>query len=469
MADNCPTLAIVTDLGAPSDREWKFQELDRDDIDTLPEKLGATIDLDCGLDSPLQIKSIHDLSPERLVAGIPKLAGLLQAREAAGNDDAVRRLAAEAGADRELQALLDQRDVSTTPPTATDSSNSEDSRAALEAMLEQTPGPPSANDFANRIVQQALSSAPPADSAAEERHEWAIDQILGAHLRAILQGTAFKRLETAWRGLRRLIMGSPTGSDLRIVVLPAPTADIQADLAAHHDGDPPGRLELCIESARDKWGPIDAVFLEQEFGPQEQDIVTLVGLGLLAGRLNLPAIAAATPALAGLQQVIELGDHRAVARGAESAEVAGWRQLRESPVAEHLGLCLPRLLLRVPFGPATRTVDGFNFDELAGTAAADRYLWGNPALDLALVIARALESGGRGTHPAPWNELTSLPAHVYDDDGETVTLGPAEVVLPDVAAAALAASGFMPIQVIRGTHTARFAAIQSVAGTTLLA
>jgi type VI secretion system protein ImpC len=38
-----------------------------------------------------------------------------------------------------------------------------------------------------------------------------------------------------------------------------------------------------------------------------------------------------------------------------------WQALRHSSAAPWLGLALPRLLMRLPYGPDTDAVDGFDF------------------------------------------------------------------------------------------------------------
>ena len=458
-------LGVIADLGAPADLKWRFRAVDRDTIDELPEKLDAAVDLDAPSYPRLGFTSLEDLHPEGIAARVPLLSGLLEARKAAGDEGAVRRLAAEAGAGREIEAVLSETARSAKPPapSATEEPDAEEAGDLFESILEAGAGE---TDPIERLIKEAAASAIPADSAAEARHRWAVDRILGWHLRVILRHPLFRRVEAAWRSLRSLVLSTETDAELGIVVLAARESALRAELESAAAGES-GRLDSAVEALQEREAGLDALFVDLDLGPGDEDLKALAGLAQIAGRAGCSAVAAARPELAGVSGAADLSDGQTVSRGVESPGSEAWRRFRSSAAGSRVGLCLPRILLRLPYGPKTNVVESFDFDERVGGPESAGYLWGNPALALAQVVAAAVAAEGRGANPGPYAELERLPFHTYDEGDETVSRGPTEVFLPQSSALALRSAGFMPLQGIRGRDAARFLAVQSAAGKAL--
>ena len=89
-----------------------------------------------------------------------------------------------------------------------------------------------------------------------------------------------------------------------------------------------------------------------------------------------------------------------------------WRLLRTSAVAPWLGLALPRVLLRLPYGQKTDPVESFAFEEMPGGRDPEAYLWGNPAYACVRLIAAAFAENGWDFNPGDVLELDDCPAHV---------------------------------------------------------
>ena len=77
----------------------------------------------------------------------------------------------------------------------------------------------------------------------------------------------------------------------------------------------------------------------------------------------------------------------------EGPQYARWQSFRESEDARYVGLALPRFLLRLPYGEATKPVKSFNYEESVSDSH-DRYCWGNAAFSFA---TRLTESAGTFT------------------------------------------------------------------------
>src|SRR5439155_13941885 len=126
-----------------------------------------------------------------------------------------------------------------------------------------------------------------------------------------------------------------------------------------------------------------------------------------------------------------------------------WQSLRQLPEANLLGLAVPRFLLRLPYGENTQSIDKFSYEELSRPPDRSHYLWGNPALGCAALVAQAFHKKGWGCKPGEVLELENLPIHVYTvDDEEEVTLAEAWLVRPQTEQ--LVKLGIMPFVCVRG-------------------
>jgi type VI secretion system protein ImpC len=132
-------------------------------------------------------------------------------------------------------------------------------------------------------------------------------------------------------------------------------------------------------------------------------------------------------------------------------------------LATWIGLALPRLLVRLPYGAATDPVESFAFEELAGDRRHEHYLWGNPAYALAFLTAQAFSEEGWEMEVASRLVIEDLPSHVYrDEDGEAQQQACAEVWLSESVAEAILDRGVMPILSYRNRNAARLLRWQSV-------
>jgi hypothetical protein len=129
--------------------------------------------------------------------------------------------------------------------------------------------------------------------------------------------------------------------------------------------------------------------------------------------------------------------------------VPAWQALRQLPEAALLGLAVPRFLLRLPYGENTQSIDKFSYEEMSRPPDRSHYLWGNPALACATLLAQAFHEQGWACKPGAVLDLENLPIHVYTvDDEEEVTLAEAWLVRPQTEQ--LVKQGIMPFLCVRG-------------------
>lgn len=208
----------------------------------------------------------------------------------------------------------------------------------------------------------------------------AVDAAIGDQLRAILHQPAFQALEATWRSIHHLV-SNYSDDTVQIFLLDASRQELLADLRVA-GGDPKatGLYRLLIERGiqMPDGEPWAALVGDYRFGAGPEDVALLALLGSLAAQSGGPFLAAATQELLGCHSVTALADPAQWQSLPAEAEQR-WQALRGCVVAPWIGLALPRVLLRLPYGTKTDPVEAFAFEEMPSGRDPDAYLWGNPA------------------------------------------------------------------------------------------
>jgi predicted component of type VI protein secretion system len=286
-----------------------------------------------------------------------------------------------------------------------------------------------------------------------------LETALGEGMAALLHHPRFQALESTWRGLDFLVRRVRTGPDLEIHLLDVTKGELRRDLDRDAgDGDGVLRRRVVEERAgtagADPWALMVGLYA---FGPDDVDL--LGRLGALARAGGAPFLGAAAPSLAGVPSFARRPGREDWGPGGGEA----WRRLRSSDVAPWLGLALPRLLLRLPYGPDDAPCEAFTFREMGSPPRHDDYLWGNPALACAALLARSFSEEGWEMRPGARREIDRLPLHVYRADGEARARPCAEMLMSESVARAFMERGFIPLASVKERGAARVVRFQSVA------
>ena len=428
MADRPFVLGIVADFGGRRTPR-RLVRIDRDTFDAVMARLDVAAEL--GAAGALGFTALEEFHPDALVRRVAGLAALHAKRAAPPEFLAPAPAAAPAPGP---------------VPAAGD---------LLDAILAggETPAagrglPPALAELVRRLVEPSLVRGSP---AAEARWRAEIDRVLGEAVRAVIHHPRFRALEAAWRGLFEVVSRAETGGELEIRLLDAPREAAAATLA--EETATPGTPALA------------AVVAAYRFGPGEADIAALEALARAAA--GTPLVADADPAVLGLADARELGTADVRGRLGGGAGLEGWRRFRSGPLARHVALCLPRVLLRVPYGAGGDEVTSFAFDEGVTVDDHERHLWGSAALAFGRVLVRGFAAEGWGFEPLAYGGLENLPLHAGRVDGEERVLPCAEVVMSDATLRAVAAEGVVPLASVRDGDEARFVFVETVGGTGL--
>jgi len=317
------------------------------------------------------------------------------------------------------------------------------------------------SEFVNQVLAEGTTVS--GDVVASINNRIAqIDDLISAQLNEILHAEELQRLEASWRGLHYLVMNTETGPMLKIRVLNASRAELQKDLEKAVEFDQSQLFKKIYEEEYGTFGgtPYGLLIGDFAFGRHPQDIAFLEKISQVAAAAHAPFIAAASPRMFDLDSFTDLGAPRDLAKIFESAELIKWRSFRDSEDSRYVALTLPRILMRLPYGPDTKPVEEFNFVEDTDGRDHSKYLWGNPAYALGQRITnafalykwtaaiRGVEGGGL---------VTGLPTHTFrTDEGDIALKCPTEIAITDRREKELSDLGFIALVHCKGTDYACF-------------
>jgi len=294
-----------------------------------------------------------------------------------------------------------------------------------------------------------------------------IDTLLSKQLNAIMHAAEFQKLEASWRGLNYLVQQSETGEMMKIRVMNVGKDELRKDLEKASEFDQSTLFKKIYEEEYGTFGgaPYGALIGDYEFGRGNQDVALLEKISNVAAAAHAPFIAAATSELFNLDSFTDLGTPRDLAKIFQGPEWTKWRSFRDSEDARYVGLALPHILMRLPYGPESNPVEAFNFQEDVDGKEHDKYLWGNAAYAFGARLTeafakyhwcaaiRGVEGGGL---------VQGLPTHTFrTDEGDVALKCPTEIAITDRREKELSDLGFIPLVHCKGTDYAAFFGAQS--------
>ncbi len=294
-----------------------------------------------------------------------------------------------------------------------------------------------------------------------------IDHLISIQLNEVLHHPNFQKLESAWRGLKYLLDQSETSSNLKIKVLNASKKDLLRDLQRAPEFDQSALFQKIYEDGFGIFGgePFGAMIGDFEIGKHPEDIEFLEKMSQVAAAAHAPFLTAASPELLNMQSYEQLGDPRDIGKIFDSTEYAKWKSFRASEDSKYVGLAMPRILMRLPYGKDTKPVEGFAYEEKVDGTDHSKYLWGNAAYALGARITGAFAQYGwcaaiRGVEGG--GLVQGLPAHTFrTDEGDVALKCPTEIAITDRRAKELEDQGLVPLVHCKGTDYAAFFAVQS--------
>lgn len=321
-------------------------------------------------------------------------------------------------------------------------------------------------EFVGQVMSGELTLSKNMDVAINARIA-EIDRLVTAQMNEIMHNPEFQKLEGSWRGLHHLVKNSLTGTQLKIRVMSATKKDLLKDFERALEFDQSALFKKIYEDEYGTFGgaPYGALIGDYEFGNHPQDMALLENMSQVAAAAHAPFLSAASSELFGWDSFNEMTEVRDVSKIFDRTEYAKWRSFRESEDSRYVGLTLPHVLGREPYGAATRPTETFNFEEDVDGKDHKKYLWSNAAYALGTRLTEAFSMHGwcvaiRGVEGG--GLVQGLPTHTFEtDEGEVAMKCPTEVAITDRREKEFADNGFIPLVHCKNSDYAAFFATQS--------
>jgi type VI secretion system protein ImpC len=440
--------------------------IDRDNFDDVLKKLNVGLHLDLSGDENnflhLQFSELDDFHPDNIFRNVPLFSELRDVRRRLTNQDTFDNAANEVRSwffstsenfvnDSEIQSQIDD-----SPPI--------DSNNLLDMILTQTnssatSGKPLIVDnselgrFVSKIVSSHLIKI---DEDEQSKLIAAVDETISELMRTILHHSQFQALESAWRGLYFLVKRLETSPDLKVFIFDVSQQDLTDNLKSVNNlNDCFLYHQLAIES-------FSIIAGNYSFGISVDDIASLMRIGKLANDFNSPFISYFKPEIFGVKNFLEQNEAFNFDVLEDSKEGKLWKALRLSPEANFIGLSPMRILMRMPYGLATDSIETFTFEEFKEDVNSENLLWTNPCFAIVLLFGQSFSLNGWDMTENFLRNIENLPFYIYRKNGDLKTVPCAEIVLTENILEKILAQGLMPFISYRDCSNIRLASFQSI-------
>jgi type VI secretion system protein ImpC len=321
-------------------------------------------------------------------------------------------------------------------------------------------------EFINQVLEGQVTISKDTEAMINSRIAQ-IDHLVSIQLNEILHQPQFQKLEGSWRGLKYLLSQSETSPMLKIRVMNVSKKDLLRDLQRAPEFDQSALFKKIYEEEFGVFGgdPFAAIIGDYEFSKHPEDLELLEKVSNVAAAAHAPFLTAAASQLMNMESFTQLDQPRDIAKIFDTTEFAKWKSFRQSDDSRYVGLCVPHVLMRLPYGRDTAPLDAFNYEEGVDGTDHSRYLWGNAAYAMGARLTNAFAQYGwcaaiRGVEGGGLVE--GLPAHTFrTDEGDVALKCPTEIAITDRREKELADQGIIPLVHCKGTDKAAFFSVQS--------
>ncbi|MDF7681802.1 type VI secretion system contractile sheath large subunit [Enterobacteriaceae bacterium ESL0689] len=299
------------------------------------------------------------------------------------------------------------------------------------------------------------------DKALLDRHIAELDYQIGRQLDEIMHHAEFQKVEAVWQGLRGLVDKTDFRQNVKIELLDVAKEELRQDFDDAPEIVQSGLYRQTYTAEYDTPGgePIAAIISAWEFDASAQDVALLRNISKISAAAHMPFIGSVGPKFFLKKTMEEVAAIQDIGNYFDRAEYIKWKSFRETDDSRYIGLVMPRVLGRLPYGPDTVPVRSFNYVEQVKGPDHSKYLWTSAAFAFAANMVRSFIRNGwcvqiRG--PQAGGAVQDLPIHLYDlGTGNQVKI-PSEVMIPETREFEFASLGFIPLSYYKNRDYACF-------------
>ena len=304
------------------------------------------------------------------------------------------------------------------------------------------------------------------DKAAVDSMIVELDQRLSKQINEILHHKDFQKVESAWRSLKYVVDNVNFRENVRINVLSVQKDELLEDFEDAPEVTKSGLYRTVYSAEYGTFGgrPYGLMCSLYDFAGGPQDIELLTQCASVATMAHAPFIGNVSPKLFGIDSYEELPKLKDLQSLFEGPQYARWHSFRESEDARYVGLCAPRMMLRMPYGKEHIPVKSFDFEEDV-VDQHENYLWGQSSIALTTRIADSFAKFRWCPNiigPTSGGAVENLPLYQYKAKGEIQTKLPVECQLTERREFEMAEEGFIGLTMRKGSDNAAFFSANSV-------
>lgn len=310
-------------------------------------------------------------------------------------------------------------------------------------------------------IRQSGKQVEKLDKTLIDHHIAELDYQISRQLDVVMHHQEFQKVESLWRGLKQLVDNTDYRQNVKTEILDVSKDDLRQDFEDAPELIQSGLYWHTYTAEYDTPGgePIGSVISAYEFDASPQDMTLLRNISKVSAAAHMPFIGAVGPAFFMKDTMEEVAAIKDIGNYFDRAEYIKWKSFRETDDARYIGLVMPRVLGRLPYGPDTVPVRSFNYVEQVKGPDHEKYLWTSASFAFASNMVRSFIQNGwcvqiRG--PQAGGAVKDLPIHLYDlGTGNQVKI-PSEVMIPETREFEFANLGFIPLSYYKNRDYACF-------------
>ena len=203
------------------------------------------------------------------------------------------------------------------------------------------------------------------DKTLIDHHIAELDYQISRQLDVVMHHVEFQKVESLWRGLKHLVDNTDYRQNVKTEILDISKDDLRQDFEDAPEIIQSGLYTHTYVAEYDTPGgePIAAVISAYEFDASAQDVALMRNISKVSAAAHMPFIGSAGPKFFNKTSMEEVAAIKDIGNYFDRAEYIKWKSFRDTDDSRYLGLVMPRVLGRLPYGPDTVPVRSFNYIE----------------------------------------------------------------------------------------------------------
>ncbi len=202
-------------------------------------------------------------------------------------------------------------------------------------------------------IRQSGQNVDKLDKTLIDHHIAELDYQISRQLDAVMHHDEFQKVESLWRGLKQLVDNTDYRQNVKTEILDVSKDDLRQDFDDAPELIQSGLYWHTYTAEYDTPGgePIGAIISAYEFDAGPQDITLLRNISKVSAAAHMPFIGSAGPKFFLKESMEDVAAIKDIGNYFDRAEYIKWKSFRDTDDARYIGLVMPRVLGRLPYGP----------------------------------------------------------------------------------------------------------------------